>query len=337
MEIKNIKLDHNSKAVLTAYLHQQSEEFQTVDKRPAVLILPGGGYYMCSDREADPVAFHYLNAGYQVFILRYSVGVGTIWPQPFEDYEESMRFIRSEAENFRIYADKIAVIGFSAGGHLAACAASMGNNRPNAAILGYPVITGECVATFLKDAPDAADAVDERTCPCFLFAGCNDTTVPVSNVVKMMEALAKYEITFESHIYAYASHGFSTCGSDLGVDDAQVCSRTSHWMNESIEWLKDIFGDFGDRIMTEPRCGAKINGNYAPSYNLDCTVNFLMKNDTVKHLLAPYFTPMLEMMHVEDLPAIFSGMLLKDLLKYVQTAPKEVERIGSELNKIPIN
>ena len=334
MEVKRIDLRENGKANLTAYLHSESEEIKTVTKRPAVLILPGGAYYMCSDREAEPVAFCYLRAGYQVFILRYTVGIGTVWPEPLEDYELAMKYIRSNADLWKIYPERIAVIGFSAGGHLAACAAAMGENRPDAAILGYPVINKKCVGMFLSNAPDAAAAVDDKTCPCFVFAGCNDTAVPVQNALEMVTALAKHDITFESHIYAYASHGFSVCTSELGIGSEQVCSRTPHWIDDSIEWLKDIFGDFGETGMTEPGCGRRINGNHEPYYNLDCTINFLMQDGQVKQLLDPYFKPFLNAMHTEEIPAPFAGLKLREMLASMQMPPESVKNIEASLKTI---
>ena len=78
----------------------------------------------------------YLKAGYQAFILRYSVGKHSVWPNALQDYEQAMEMIRTKAEEWKIFSDKIAVIGFSAGGHLAAAAATMSKNRPNAAIFG---------------------------------------------------------------------------------------------------------------------------------------------------------------------------------------------------------
>lgn len=70
-----------------AYTQEVEGEFG-FRERPAMLVLPGGGYRMCSDREADAVALVYMQAGYQAFVLRYSVGVDKIWPQPLEDYEQ---------------------------------------------------------------------------------------------------------------------------------------------------------------------------------------------------------------------------------------------------------
>ena len=119
MEKEVIVLNEARKVTLTAYLQDVEGEFGNIPKRPGILVLPGGGYQMCSDREADPVAFPYLKAGYQVFVLRYSVKKDALWPQPLEDYDAAMDLIRSRAQEWKLYPDKIAVIGFSAGGHLA--------------------------------------------------------------------------------------------------------------------------------------------------------------------------------------------------------------------------
>ena len=115
MEKEVIVLNEARKVTLTAYLQDVEGEFGNIPKRPGILVLPGGGYQMCSDREADPVAFPYLKAGYQVFVLRYSVKKDAVWPQPLEDYDAAMDLIRSRAQEWKLYPDKIAVIGFSAG------------------------------------------------------------------------------------------------------------------------------------------------------------------------------------------------------------------------------
>lgn len=184
MRIEHIVLNAGRNVTLTAYLLKTGGEFGNIPKRPAVLVLPGGGYAMCSDREADPVALAYLQAGFQAFVLRYSVGKEIAWPTPLEDYEQAMELIRSKAENWDLYADKIAVAGFSAGGHLAAAAATIAQNRPDAAILGYAVTEGATVKACLPTAPDLVERVDGDTCPCFVFAARTDNVVPVSNSLR---------------------------------------------------------------------------------------------------------------------------------------------------------
>lgn len=335
MKTENIVINKEKNVTMTAYLQLTGGEFSNIEKRPAILILPGGAYFMCSEREADPVAFSYLEAGYHVFILHYSVGKDVIWPDPLEDYEKAMEMIRSKETEWQLYSDKIAVIGFSAGGHLAACAATMARNKPNAALLGYAVIDKETVSGFLPSAPDAADAVDENTCPCFVFASRTDTTVPVRNSLKMVMALTEYDIAYESHIYAYGTHGFSTSDSSLMQPGTKVCSRTHQWVTDSVEWLADIFGEFADQGMTEPKCAVKVNGNHELFYNVNCTVKYLMGNEKVMDILKPYLKPLTDMMHIEEVPTSMREMLLKEVLGFIQLPQEVIQELDEKLKTIP--
>ena len=169
MKILEVAINGRQDVSLTAYLQDVEKEFRNITKRPAVLVIPGGGYQFCSDREADPVAFAYLKAGYNAFILRYSVGADHKWPEPLEDYEDAMKYIEIHAEEWNVLSDKIAVVGFSAGGHLAGAAATIAKHKPAAAILGYAVLN-EVVDEIAEDAPIIAEQVDYNTVPCFLFA-----------------------------------------------------------------------------------------------------------------------------------------------------------------------
>ena len=109
MNTEVLTLNEERNVTLTTYIQDCGEGFGCVAKRPAVLILPGGAYQMCSDREADPVAFAYAKAGYHAFVLRYSVMDDCTWPNPLNDYEQAMTLIRSHADTWHIYEDKIAV------------------------------------------------------------------------------------------------------------------------------------------------------------------------------------------------------------------------------------
>ena len=149
MTVERMILNEKRHVILTAYLQPVGGEFFHIRRRPGILILPGGGYRKCSEREADPVAYVYLKAGFQVFILEYSVGEESVWPAPLQDYEQSMELIRTNADRWHLYSNRIAVVGFSAGGHLAGCAASLAVNKPNAAILGYAVTRIPALASFL--------------------------------------------------------------------------------------------------------------------------------------------------------------------------------------------
>ena len=274
MKYETICLNEDRNVTLTTYILPVGGEFRNISARPAILILPGGGYGMCSDREAEPVAMTYLAAGYDAFVLRYSVNEHRQWPNPLDDYEQAMSYIREHAKEWHILPDKVAVIGFSAGGHLAAAAATMAKNRPNAAILGYAVVSEDVIGCN-ETAPDTVSQVDLLTPPCFLFHARGDGTVPVENSLKFMTALAAKGISFESHIYGYGSHGFSKGDSSLEVPRPDFCTRIPNWVADSIGFLKDVFGDFGPDGLEEPRCSHFINGNYAKMLSGECTLKKL--------------------------------------------------------------
>ena len=129
-------INENRNVTLTAYFADDS----CAKDRPAVLVIPGGGYRVLSEVEAEPPALAFRRAGFHAFVLQYTVGERCHWPLPLEDYEEAMELIEQNAGKWHIDTSRIIVAGFSAGGHLAACAATTAQHRPAAAVLAYPVI-----------------------------------------------------------------------------------------------------------------------------------------------------------------------------------------------------
>lgn len=159
----------NKNVTLSAYLLDNSQEFHKNKKRPAIIVCPGGGYLGSSDREAEPIAMRFSAQGYHTFVLRYSTyftemisdikntpepNESSVYPQPLFDLAKAILTVRENADKWFIDSDKIAVCGFSAGGHLTA---SIGVHwheeflkeklgvssellKPNAIILGYPVL-----------------------------------------------------------------------------------------------------------------------------------------------------------------------------------------------------
>lgn len=331
MLTEKILLNKERNVILTAYIQQTGGEFSPIEKRPVVLILPGGAYAYCSDQEADPVAFPYLKAGYHVCILRYSVMEHAVWPNPLNDYETAAEYIKSKEDEWHLYPDKIVVVGFSAGGHLAACSASMAENRPVAAILGYAAVADETISLLLPSAPDATAAVNENTCPCFIFAGRNDTTVPVMNSVKMMEALIKNDISFESHIYASATHGFGIGNSTRGYDADACCSRVPRWTEDSIEWLRDMVGDFGPKGFDAPRYDRIINGNHNQFYSIDCTVDYIVQNSKTAEIIEPYLEQVKAMFHIEGEPKSFYNLKIQELLQMCGVSPEKARELDEVL------
>lgn len=171
MKIEKFKIYENREDVtLTGYLVDDSPELLNGKTRPAILICPGGGYFNCSDREAEPIALRFAAMGYHAFVLRYSVYMEgkpdpskvtqPLTPKPWLQYPapvleigRAMLLIREHAGEWLVDTDRIALCGFSAGGHNAAMFATKwhtplvadalggpsGQYRPAALILGYPL------------------------------------------------------------------------------------------------------------------------------------------------------------------------------------------------------
>ncbi|AGC68299.1 putative acetyl esterase [Thermoclostridium stercorarium subsp. stercorarium DSM 8532] len=236
-------------------------------KRGAVLICPGGGYTHTSPREAEPIAMRFTAKGYHAFILYYSVAPNR-HPQPLLDVSRAMCIIRENADEWNVDRNKIAVCGFSAGGHLAASLGVhydkpylkregivLGENRPNALILGYPVITMKEFAhkgsrdNLLGENPDDAlinemsleNHVSEKTPPAFIWHTVEDRSVPVENSLLFAMALHKNKIPFELHIYPYGPHGLSLANKETDNGNMGEYPHVSGWIDLCIEWLDGIF------------------------------------------------------------------------------------------------
>ena len=261
-------LEERPLAKLTAYVAGTSDEMLFNDKRKAVLIIPGGAYWMVSDAEADPIAQYYMAMGFNAFVLRYSVGRGvdSLWPKPLMEASAAMKYIRDHAEEFHIDPDYVFVVGFSAGGHLAAALGSLwdndeiektlgmkkGYNRPTGTVLSYPVICGTepyahrgSINNILGKQRDDVDArasvsleklVSEKTVPAFLWATCTDNVVPVQNTILYATALADKDIPFELHIYPRGGHGTATANHIVGCPYMEL----SAWMNDSVRWMNSV-------------------------------------------------------------------------------------------------
>ena len=116
MKIITVTLAPNQ-AVLTCYLQDQSPKMPNAAIRPAMLVVPGGGYQYCSDREGEPVALAYMAQGFNAFVLRYTADATTPIDKALQDGAAAMDYLRANAAELEIDPQQIAAVGFSAGGH----------------------------------------------------------------------------------------------------------------------------------------------------------------------------------------------------------------------------
>lgn len=238
-------LSADGKVTLSAYLHEPSTELINGNHRPAVLIFPGGAYQFLSEREGEPIAAHFYAQGYQAFVLRYSIGEGKSFDEALRDAENALRRIRSMAGQWNIHPQQVAVCGFSAGGHLAAAVGIMGNERPNAMVLGYPCILENMSALFPFPVPSLDDKVTADTPPAFIFHTADDDTVPLENPLRFAEALDKAKVSFEMHIFPHGYHGLALADETTSNGYAGLVNPSAaQWLPLCIRWLKTLFVNF---------------------------------------------------------------------------------------------
>ncbi|MCQ2453812.1 MAG: alpha/beta hydrolase [Clostridia bacterium] len=253
-----ITLPETGVSILT-YL-QTNEACEETRRRPLVVLCPGGGYKHRVPHEGEPVALRLMTMGISVVIVEYSCEPA-VFPTALNEAAEAVAYCRAHAEEWCCQPDHIAIMGFSAGGHLAA---SLGvfwqtlpygkAGRPDAMILCYPVITsGEhrhdnsFVRLLGKDYPVKMPDVSIETHvtsdapPAFLWHTWEDEIVPVENSLLMATALKKAGVPCEMHIYAHGPHGTALC-------NEESCKAHPHdhhpenggWIELAARWLKNI-------------------------------------------------------------------------------------------------
>ncbi|WP_063563814.1 alpha/beta hydrolase [Paenibacillus sp. O199] len=278
MKLTTVELT-NSNVSLTAYVLDSSQGMSIMGNRPAVLILPGGAYRACSEREAEPIAMAFLAEGYQAFTLQYSINQNAVFPKPLNDAEEALELIQENSSKWGIDPDKIAVCGFSAGGHLAAALGTMGKIRPNAMILGYPCIVESMSRIFPVLVPGVDKSVDALTPPTFIFHTYEDRLVPVSNALTFAEALNHANVPFEMHIFTKGVHGLSLARPHTsGGLRSMVEPAVAQWFRLCISWLRGIFGEFASERES-------VQVDSVNQYSLDVQLGVLWKNEVCKQVI----------------------------------------------------
>lgn len=252
---------------LTAYVQHNSIAGKT--NRPGILLCPGGGYSSVSPREAEPIALELLPMGCNVFVLTYSVKPHT-FPTQLREVAAAMELIHANAEAWSIDPRKIAIMGFSAGGHLAAHYTNaydhpevrevFPDSKPvQASILCYPVISAESACGHMgsfrnltgETDPFTRDFIEKYSCdllvtektpPAFLWHTAGDQVVPVVNSLLYAKALAERKIPFGLHIYPHGPHGLATVDGQTNgaLQPGSEMART--WLPELDRWLKNLFG-----------------------------------------------------------------------------------------------
>ena len=248
---------------LDVYLPDNYEGRQD-QKRPCMLLCPGGGYRIVSPREAEPIALHLFPEGYNVFILTYSTHPNA-FPTQIREAAAAMEVIYANAESWNCDLDRVAIMGFSAGAHLSAHYANrydcpevravFPESKPvKATVLCYPVITGDpdfrhngSIEKLSGQFPPSREEAEKYSCekmvtentpPAFIWATAADQIVPVNNSLLYAQALSAHKVPFELHIYPYGKHGLSTVDLWTNSEIPPEVARAAEWLPNLKKWLE---------------------------------------------------------------------------------------------------
>lgn len=251
---------------LTTYILDAYEEQDPGLKRPLVLVCPGGAYRFTADREAEMIALQFNSMGYHSAVLRYSCAPA-VFPTALTEVAASIKMIKEQSENWHADTEKIFVMGFSAGGHLAASYGVFWNRSFVAEAVGcsteflkiagmilcYPVLTSKEEYTHLesihnllgedyeakKEEMALENQVGPHTPPAFLWHTFADDAVPFQNSLFFVEAMGKAGVSAEYHLYPEGPHGLSLADESLvRPDGSGIQKECQSWMPLLKTWLR---------------------------------------------------------------------------------------------------
>ena len=245
----------NDIPTLTAYLPDAANTTGA-----AMVICPGGAYMHLAPHEGNDYALWLNQHGVTCFVLKYRLGTsGYRHPAMLNDASRAVRWVRAHADEFKVDAHRVGIMGSSAGGHLAATllthfdagdanaadAIERQSSRPDLGVLCYPVISmGEFTHKDSKESllgknpdPELVQLlsnelqVTTNTPPCFLWTTFEDTAVPIENTLLFAAALQRNHVPFDLHVYQKGGHG-------MGLKDKPPFANPHPWAGDCLFWLK---------------------------------------------------------------------------------------------------
>lgn len=260
-EYFNVRRCNANGGFLNVYTRSASAETGNII-RPAVLVMPGGGYEFVSDRENEPVALKFLNSGFACFVLQYSVFAS--YPVPLAEAGMAVAYIRVNCKKYGVNPNAVCTTGFSAGGHLAGMLATIKDGEvaadglnlksvmPDAVALCYPVITmGRFTSEGTRKVITGGNAglyeklsvekrVDGNSAPAFIWHTFEDDGVPVENSLCLALKYREHGVPFSLHIFEKGPHGLSLADDETcRFGEKEECLYSvGKWFELLIDWLR---------------------------------------------------------------------------------------------------
>lgn len=258
---KITKTKINDKVTLEEYICEKSPDID-FNKRPGLLIIPGGGYKYCSRREAEPLALRFMSEGFNCFVLNYTCEAA--YPTPHKELAIAFKYIKENAKKFNINPDAISLTGYSAGGHLASTYSYLYEDfekelkvkkdflKPFALILGYPVTSMDIRTTSATEQIITNNfdkklikklTVDKHITkdfpPTFIWTTKFDQVVPYKHSIVIADEMKKHNVKHKLILYKDGYHGGSLCNKSVYPQNANLknIEENRDWPNKAADFI----------------------------------------------------------------------------------------------------
>ena len=298
-------------ALLTGFTYAPSVTLPESEAKPAVLVIPGGAYMHCVDKEADPIAMAYLAKGFNAFVLRYCCtggitpgcpkkGEEEVFDCALADAQSAMHYLRENAAALHVDPNRIATVGFSAGANLNASLNLLTEDKANAMILCYGAYDDELSIRTVKTRP-LYPHIDKATPPAFLFATQPDATVACENTLRMALALHEAGVPVESHLFVTGDHGLALATHATGDENPDA----AQWLDMSVRFLGHVWS--GENLLW--------GGLDQKRPNLDTRCDILASHPGARAAIAAAFPEQVSMLTANPFFSYISFRRFADMMR----------------------
>lgn len=238
MNFQNIQLDTVNHSSLDIY------QSNTDTALPGIVVVGGGSYKQLRERDTERVALQFATQAFQSFVVNYPTEEQKSYAEAKEAIVEAFDYIKKHADQLKVDVNKLGIIGFSAGGQLAADYSNQTDTQVKFALLGYPVIKPILDEKMGVQSTDVSKLVSSNTPPTFIWGAMNDELTPfLEHIDIYTQALAQNNVPFEVHEFSTGNHGMALANKWTGVvNDGRVDHHMSRWFPLALEWLDEMIG-----------------------------------------------------------------------------------------------
>ncbi|KRM33320.1 esterase lipase family protein [Agrilactobacillus composti DSM 18527 = JCM 14202] len=238
MDIQNVTLDPTKETSLDIY------QSNTDEKLPGIVIIGGGSYKKLKERDTERVALTFATHAFQTFVVNYPVLEKKNYDDAKTAIAQAFYYVVQHSRELGVDIDKLGIIGFSAGGQLAADYGNEAGTHAKFVMLGYPAIKPTLDKKMGIQSRDVSQLVSPQTPPTFIWGSINDELTPfLDHIHVYTAALAKHNVPFEAHEFGTGNHGIALANKWTAVVNGDRADRhMGRWFNLGLEWLHEVLG-----------------------------------------------------------------------------------------------